>query len=368
MVRRIIFLLILAAAIAGTVFYYTHRPQGELTLTGIVTTDDIVVSSQVGGRLDELKVRQGDVVKKGELLATIDPDQYKADVAFYEQSQKQAATQISVAQADLRFEEAQSTAQIAQAEASLASSTAQVAQAEADLENARLTLVHTEDAYNRGAEAIQTYDQARMTYEAQKARLESFKKQKDAAQAAVNVAKSNQETVAARQASVETSKHQLAAAADQLAKAKVQLGYTEIHAPIDGIVDVRAAKQGEVVNMGQAIVTLINPDDLWVRIDVEETYIGGIRLGDKLPVRFQTGMVREGAVFYRAVDADYATQRDVSRTKRDIRTFEVRLRCDNTDRRLAVGMTAYVTLPKAITATAPGTAPATTEILPGNPK
>jgi len=50
-------------------------------------------------------------------------------------------------------------------------------------------------------------------------------------------------------------------------------------------------------------------------------------------------------VFYRGVDADYATQRDVSRTKRDIKTFEIRLRCDNRDRRLAVGMTASVTLP-----------------------
>jgi len=50
-------------------------------------------------------------------------------------------------------------------------------------------------------------------------------------------------------------------------------------------------------------------------------------------------------VFYRSVDADYATQRDVSRTKRDIKTFEIRLRCDNGDRALAVGMTAYVTVP-----------------------
>jgi HlyD family secretion protein len=47
------------------------------------------------------------------------------------------------------------------------------------------------------------------------------------------------------------------------------------------------------------------------------------------------------------VDADYATQRDVSRAKRDIKTFETRLRCDNRDRRLAVGMTAFVRLPLA---------------------
>jgi HlyD family secretion protein len=60
-------------------------------------------------------------------------------------------------------------------------------------------------------------------------------------------------------------------------------------------------------------------------------------------------MEREGDVFYRGVDADYATQRDVSRTKRDIKTFEIRLRADNSDRRLWPGLTAFVTLPPEVT-------------------
>jgi HlyD family secretion protein len=54
-------------------------------------------------------------------------------------------------------------------------------------------------------------------------------------------------------------------------------------------------------------------------------------------------------VFYRGVDAGFATQRDVSRTKRDIKTFEIRIRLDNRDRHLAPGMTAYVLLPKSVT-------------------
>jgi HlyD family secretion protein len=102
---------------------------------------------------------------------------------------------------------------------------------------------------------------------------------------------------------------------------------------------------GEVVTPGQPVVTLINPDDLWIRADVEETYIDRVRIGDKMTVRLPSGDERVGTVFYRGVDAGFATQRDVSRTKRDIKTFEVRLRCDNKDRRLAVGMTAYVLLP-----------------------
>ena len=115
-------------------------------------------------------------------------------------------------------------------------------------------------------------------------------------------------------------------------------------APVDGVVNVRAALQGEVVTPAQAVVTLVNPDNLWVRADLEETYIDRIRLGDKMMVRLPSGVSREGVVFYRAIDADYATQRDVSRTKRDIKAFEIRLRCDNRDRALALGMTSYVTL------------------------
>ena len=147
-----------------------------------------------------------------------------------------------------------------------------------------------------------------------------------------------------RRSQVQTNERMQAAATAQRQKADVRLGYTEIHAPIDGIVDVLAARVGEVVSPGQPIVTLINPDDLWVRVDVEETYIDRLRIGDKLTVRLPSGDEREGTVFYRGMDAGFATQRDVSRTKRDIKTFEIRLRVDNQDRRLAVGMTAYVLL------------------------
>jgi RND family efflux transporter MFP subunit len=280
--RNILILILILAAVAGGIYYATTRPPGTIILTGIVTTDEVIVGPEIQGRLQQLFVKEGDTVTNGELLGVIQPQEQQADVAFYASSEQQFS--------------------------------AQVTQAKADLENARLTYQREEALYKQDAESAQAYDQARTAYEAAKAHVESMSKQTQAAGA-------------------------------QRSKAMVQLGYTEIFAPLDGIVDTRAALQGEVVNPGQAIVTLINQDDLWVRADVEETYIDRIRLGDKLPVQLPSGAVREGTVFYRSVDADYATQRDVSRTKRDIKTFEIRLRCDNRDRRLAVGMTATVTLP-----------------------
>jgi HlyD family secretion protein len=282
MKRTIPILVAILAAIGAGFYFINVRRAREVVLTGIVTTDEVIVSSEIQGRLQHLLVQEGDIVTNGELLAVIQPQQWQADLAFYASGERQAV--------------------------------ALLAQAKADLENAQLNYQREAKLYATGADSAQAYDAARTSYDAVKARVDALDRQIQAARA-------------------------------QQDKAEVQLGYTEIHAPINGIVDVRAALQGEVVNPGQGIVTLINPDNLWVRADVEETHVDGIHLNDKLTVRLPSGATREGTVFYRGVDADYATQRDVSRTKRDIKTFEIRLRCDNSDRSLAVGMTAYVLLP-----------------------
>jgi HlyD family secretion protein len=280
--RKIILIILVLAVVAGGIYYALTRTPAAIVLTGIITTDEIIVSPEIQGRLQRLFVREGDAVTNGELLAEIQPQTQQADMQFYASSEQQAA--------------------------------AQVTQAKADLENAGLVFAREGNLYTNNAESAQAYDTARTAFDSAKARVESLDRQTQAASA-------------------------------QKEKAAVQLGYTKIFAPIDAVVDTRAALQGEVVNPGQAIVTLIDQDDLWVRADVEETYIDRIHLGDKMQVKLPSGATREGTVFYRGVDADYATQRDVSRTKRDIKTFEIRLRCDNSERSLAVGMTAYVTLP-----------------------
>lgn len=343
-IRTPILILIAAIVVAGVVYLLVRKP-GEITLTGIVTTDEVAVGSEVQGRLEQLDVREGDVVTNGQLLAVVQPREQEAEMAFYASSLKQSSAQVTQAEADVKYLEAQTTNQIAQAEATLASTEAQARQAQADLENATLTFKREEDLYKRGAEAIQSYDQTRTARDAAQARVDSMRKQVEAARAAVAVAQANEQQVASRRAVVAQMLRLQDAAKANKQRAAVRLDYTQVRAPLPGIVDKRAALQGEVVNAGQAIVTLIDQDNLWVRADVEETYIDRIHLGDVLQVKLPSGVTREGKVFYRGVNADFATQRDVSRTKRDIKTFEIRLRCDNHDRSLALGMTAYVTLP-----------------------
>jgi len=340
---RLLLLLVVGAGVG--VYFYLHRAPASLLLTGIVTTNDVIVSPQIGGQIGQLLVKEGDTVKKDQLVAVIVPDELKAETAYYTHNVEGLSSQVRESEAALRYQQRQTADQIRQAESTLAASEAQVAAAAADLENARLVYSRTQNLSKQGVVSPQELDQARTAADAAQAKLDALKKQVDAQGATVALARSNAEQTAVRRSQVQANEHLKAAASAQRTKADVRLRYTEIHAPMDGIVDVRAVRIGEVVNPGQPVVTLINPDDLWVRVDVEESYIDRVRIGDTLTVRLPSGVERSGTVFYRGVDASFATQRDVSRTKRDIKTFEVRLRVDNQDRRLAVGMTAYVVLP-----------------------
>ena len=164
--------------------------------------------------------------------------------------------------------------------------------------------------------------------------------------AGLNVAQANRKQVDVRQSEISTTLAQLEQARATEAQVATQLGYTEIYAPIDGIVSVRVAKQGEVVAQGSPIVVLVDVDHLWVRADVEESYIDSIQFGQTLRVQLPSGDIREGQVFFKGVEGDFATQRDVSRTKRDIKTFAIKVSLPNPDRRLFIGMTATVLLPR----------------------
>lgn len=344
MAKRLLPLLVIAAVAYGG-YTYATRPPTALTLTGLVTTHDVSVAPQIGGRLVALTVKEGDSVTKGQVVAEIEPSELAADRAFYEASAEGAASQISEAEAALRLQQQQVRDQIAQAEATVATAEAQVVAAKADAERARVTLDRTRELSRAQLATGQALDDARTGFDAAQARVESLSKQVEASRAALALAKTNAEQVAVRRSQVESSRHQLAAVGAQKDKAGVRLGFTKVVAPIDGVVDVEPVRLGEVVNTGQSVLTLINPDDLWVRADIEESYIDRVKIGDTLTVRLPSGEERQGTVFYRRADAGFATQRDVSRTKRDIRTFETRLRVDNADRKLAVGMTAYVLLP-----------------------
>jgi len=101
MAKRLIVLLL--AATAGTGAYtYFNRPPTSLVLTGIVTTHDVVVSSQIGGRLERLAVQEGDTVTRDQVLAVIAPDELRAESSYALANAQGLSSQVQEAAAALR--------------------------------------------------------------------------------------------------------------------------------------------------------------------------------------------------------------------------------------------------------------------------
>src|SRR5690242_4123545 len=98
---------ILLLVIIGGIYLVSRSRATVLRLTGVVTTDAVVVSSEIQGRLQSLAVNQGDAVKAGDLLGRIQPQEWKADMSFYSNSVQQSAAQVTQAEADLKFQGAQ---------------------------------------------------------------------------------------------------------------------------------------------------------------------------------------------------------------------------------------------------------------------
>ena len=98
---RIPILILILAAAAGAIYYATTRQPSEIVLTGIVTTDEVIVSPEIQGRLQQLLVKEGDPVTKGQLLAVIQPQEQLADAAYYASTEKQLAAQVKQAEADM---------------------------------------------------------------------------------------------------------------------------------------------------------------------------------------------------------------------------------------------------------------------------
>jgi HlyD family secretion protein len=184
--------------------------------------------------------------------------------------------------------------------------------------------------------------QADANLKAQQATVQALKEQVSAAQADLNSAVARTHQATAALSTVASTRAQVANAEAQLKEAEVRLGYTKIYAPVTGTVSVRAVREGEVVNPGSPLVTIIDLGDTWVRADIPETAADHIGLGDTLRVRLPGGTVTSGKVFFKAVEADFATQRDVSRRKRDIKTIALKVRLDNPKGAYVPGMTAEV--------------------------
>jgi len=344
--RKFLILFGVIFLIAAGIYWYSTPSGNAIPLTGIVDGNEVIVSPQITGQLVMLKVDEGTRVKQGELIAELDPKELQASLASARANVDSLEAQVQEANHNYAWTKDQTSASVEQAQATLTSTRAQLAQAQANLWRDQTDYNRMQELFKSGIESAQDRDHAEATLRVSKANVKSLQESVGAQQAALDVAIANEKQVGVRQSEIATTIAQLEQARAAEVETATQLGYTKIYAPIGGIVSVRVAKQGEVVSQGSPIVVIVDVDHLWARADVEESYIDDVGFGQTLRVKLPSGDILKGQVFFKGVENDFATQRDVSRTKRDIKTFAIKVSLPPDDGRLFTGMTATVLLPK----------------------
>jgi HlyD family secretion protein len=259
------FFLLFLAILAGAGFLIwklfvapTPVPDSIVVLSGRVEGDDSAVAPKTTGRILEIRVREGDTVKAGDIIAVLDDLQIRA-----REDQARAGLQQSVARA------ASANAQIAVLNEQLRQDEAEVAQREASYRLA----VFDKEAYTRLA-------QSGAVSERQGRQAESTADQQAAA---VSAAKRR---VAATQMQLAQQQAEIASAnaATQQGRAQVLEAQDNRHdlivvAPFNGTVATRTAEPGEVVTPGTAIVTIIDLTQVYLRGFVPEGQIGKVKVG-----------------------------------------------------------------------------------------
>jgi multidrug resistance efflux pump len=340
---------LLGVLLVGSLTYYyvstDHEPY--LVLQGTVDANQVIVSAQVLGQIEQLAVTEGQDVKAGQLIALLDPGELAAAKTAADAQTLSYQSQVDALRATASSTQGDTAQTLASAQASARAAADSLQEATANRLNQELLTRRTVALADSGILSGSDRDTAVQALKAALAHERGADDQMAAADAAMKAAQARIFQAKAAQGNVAATAGQLASARAQALEAGARLGYTRINAPITGKIGLWAARQGEVVNPGAAIVTIVDLQQTWVYAAIQETQADAIQIGDHLPVRMPSGARVDGQVLVKSAEGDFATQRDVSGLKRDIKTVKIKLWIPNPGERYVPGMTAEVLVPRS---------------------
>ena len=344
---RIPAILSMLFVVALGYFWFSVDHGSELVLVGTVDANQVIVSSQVLGRITRLAVQEGQDVKEGDLIAVLDPMELAAAKDATEATARSLKAQLGAMQATAASTTGDTAQTYLNAKAAAGAAAAALAEASANRQNQANLTKRTLALASEGIMSAQDRDAAVLAQKASEAHELGARDQMAAAEAAMKAAQARLNQGKAALENVTSTQGQWASAQAQALEAGARLGYTRILSPIPGKVGLWAARQGEVVNPGNPIVTIVELQQTWVYAPLPETEADAVQVGDALTVRMPGGATLPGKVLVKTAEGDFATQRDVSRRKRDIKTVKLKLLIANPGERYVPGMTAEVLVPRA---------------------
>ncbi|MEG1611182.1 MAG: efflux RND transporter periplasmic adaptor subunit [Alistipes sp.] len=300
---NIIGIILTIAVIVVSIFllsWYLTKKSPTL-IQGTVECTTYKASSKVPGRIDAMKVKQGERVEKGQLLYTLSTPELEAKLEQAEAVKSAASAMDQKAIVGARVQQIEAAMNMWQ-------------KAQAGNEFAEKTYDRVRNLYNQGVVPAQKLDEATANYNAMQATEQAAKAQYD-----LVLAGASREEKAAAAAQV----RQAQGAVNEV---ESYIGDAMVYSPVAGEISTIIAEQGELVGTGYPVVAILDTSDLWVTFNIKETMLPAVKVGTRMSGQVPAlGYDVEFEVTYIAVQADFATWA-ATRTQGgfDIRTFAVK--------------------------------------------
>ncbi|HEY4311819.1 MAG TPA: secretion protein HlyD [Pirellulales bacterium] len=323
---RIVVLLVLAALAGGGAYAWYHYEQQrqderQLVLQGNIDVRQVNLAFKVDGRIASLAVDEGDEVKAGQVIATLDKKYFDDDLRVSHARRDNAKATLA------RLEHGSRPEEIASAKAQVAEQRAALKRSEQDFERA-------ERLVGQGAVSRESFDQAHSALDEARARLNYSEESERMA------------VIGPRQEDIDAARAQLAAEEAAVVQSERRQADSDLIAPSDGIILTRAREKGAIVAAGETVFTLTLSSPVWVRTYVNETDLGKIHPGMAAAVTTdsQPDKSYPGRIGFISPVAEFTPKTVETRELRTNLVYRLRVLVDNPDNGLRQGMPVTVTL------------------------
>lgn len=379
MKKLIPILLLLAAGAAAAYFFRTEKQDPNLLhISGNLEMTQVDIAFKLAGKISELVVREGDLVKAGGVIARLDRDtltlqrqREEAGVAAAQSGIAQAGTAIVWQREVLERETAVRKTEIAAAEAQLnnllaGSRKQEKSQANAAVEDARARYQQAKNDADRAERLFKNEDISRAQYDVAQTNLLSTtaalrsaeqrvslveegprkqdidlaRAQLERAKAALNLTLATAEELKRKQQEMGTRQAEMKRANASVAVFDSQLNDTIATTPIDGVVLVKSLEAGEVAAAGATVVTIADTEHPWLRGYVPETQIGRVKIGQKVKLKTDSfkDKTYEGKITYISSQAEFTPKQIQTQEERVKQVYRVKITVDNKAQELKLNM------------------------------
>ncbi len=323
--RRGIIIVVIAILVVGAVAFWWHATFTEDTDDAQINGHLIQVSSRIGGQVQKVYVDENQLVKKGDLIAELDPRDYQvavenAKAVLASAKANAAAANVAVPLTTINTgsnlnsatsDVSGAHASVLQAQQQQQAAHARVAQAQANDKRAQADLERYKPLVEKDVISKQQFDAAVAAAAAAAASVQDALASEQAAAEGVRVARDREaqsqallkyaqtgpQQIAAQNARARQAEAQAEQAQAQLDQANLNLSYTKIIAPEAGIITRKSVELNQNVSVGQNLLTLVSLQDLWVTANFKETQLRHMAAGQEVEISVDaTGKTYKGKV------------------------------------------------------------------------